>query len=101
LSSSSPPNRRLPRGLPRCPDHLKGRARDAWDFWSQELAVMDLDRRPDAHMLEGACVAYDSAVSSYETILAQGRLIAKKALDPSTNKLVVVDVKPSPGCAPG
>jgi P27 family predicted phage terminase small subunit len=89
------------RGLPCCPEHLKGRARGAWEFWAEELGVMDLDRRPDAHMLEGACVAYDAAVSSYETILAQGRLIAKKALDPSTNKLVVVDVKPHPAVRQG
>jgi P27 family predicted phage terminase small subunit len=89
------------RGLPPCPTYLKGRAREAWMFWSEELAAMDLDRRPDAHMLEGCCVAYDAAVDAYETILKQGRLIAKKALDPSTNKLVVVDVKPHPAVRQG
>ena len=88
-------------GLPPCPEHLKGRAREAWNFWSEELASMDLDRRPDAHMLEGCCVAYDAAVDAYETILKQGRLIAKKALDPATNKLVVVDVKPHPAVRQG
>ena len=89
------------RGLPPCPEHLKGRAREAWMFWSDELASMDLDRRPDAHMLEGCCVAYDAAVDAYETIQKQGRLIAKKALDPATNKLVVVDVKPHPAVRQG
>ena len=89
------------RGLPPCPEYLKGRARDAWNFWSRELALMDLDRRPDALMLEGCCIAYDSAVDAYETIQKQGRLIAKKALDPSTNKLVVVDVKPHPAVRQG
>jgi P27 family predicted phage terminase small subunit len=89
------------RGLPPCPEHLKGRAREAWMFWSEELASMDLDRRPDAHMLEGCCVAYDAAVDAYETIQKQGRLIAKKALDPATNKLVVVDVKPHPAVRQG
>ena len=89
------------RGLPPCPEHLKGRAREAWKFWSEELESMDLDRRPDAHMLEGCCVAYDAAVDAYETILKQGRLIAKKALDPATNKLVVVDVKPHPAVRQG
>ena len=58
------------------PEHLQGRAREAWKFWSEELESMDLDRRPDAHMLEGCCVAYDAAVDAYETILKQGRLIA-------------------------
>jgi P27 family predicted phage terminase small subunit len=84
------------RGLPPCPDYLKGRARDAWQFWSEELAAMDLDRRPDAHMLEGCCISYDAAVDAYETIQKQGRLIAKKALDPKTNTLIVVDVRPHP-----
>ena len=89
------------RGLPSCPKHLKGRARAAWNFWSEELAAMAIDHRPDSHMLEGACVAYDAAVDAYETILKQGRLIAKKALDPATNKLVVVDVKPHPAVRQG
>ena len=60
---------------------------------------MSLDRRPDAQMLEGACVAYEAAIKSYETIEQQGSVIAKKALDPSTGKLVVVDVKPHPAVA--
>ena len=84
------------RGLPPCPEYLVGRAREAWAFWSHELALMDLDRRPDGPMLEGVCISYDAAVDAYETIKAQGRLIAKKILNPATNKLVVVDVKPHP-----
>jgi len=51
-------------GYPPCPDHLSGRARAAWDFLSAELADMQLDRRPDALMLEGLCVAYADAVES-------------------------------------
>src|SRR6266853_3860304 len=89
------------RGLPPCPDYLVGRAREAWTFWSQELVLMDLDRRPDGPMLEGACIAYDAAIACYETIKTQGRFIAKKALDPKTNKLVVVDVKPHPAVRQG
>lgn len=52
------------RGLPPCPRHLRGRARAAWNFWSEELAGMGLDRRPDAQMLEGACVNYGRAVEA-------------------------------------
>ena len=89
------------RGLPPCPEHLKGRARAVWIFWSEELESMDMNRRPDAQMLEGCCVAHDAAVDAYETIQKQGRLIAKKALDPATNKLVVVDVKPHPAVRQG
>jgi len=89
------------RGLPPCPDYLAGRAQEAWAFWSQELVLMDLDRRPDGPMLEGVCIAYDAAIACYETIKTQGRFIARKALDPKTNKLVVVDVKPHPAVRQG
>jgi P27 family predicted phage terminase small subunit len=87
------------RGLPRCPKHLQGAARKAWRFWSEELEAMNLDARPDAMMLEGACVAYQAAVESYETIQKQGRLVAKRILDPQTNTLVVANVKPHPAVA--
>jgi P27 family predicted phage terminase small subunit len=89
------------RGLPPCPEHLQGRAREAWEFWSAELALMDLDRRPDAHMLEGCCVAYEAAVDAYETIRQQGRFIAKKKLDPATNKLAITDIKTHPAVRQG
>ncbi|HLN02059.1 MAG TPA: phage terminase small subunit P27 family [Bryobacteraceae bacterium] len=87
------------RGLPACPRHLKGLARKAWKFWSEELERMNLDCRPDAQMLEGACVAYEAAVECYETIQKQGRLVAKRILDPQTNTLVVANVKPHPAVA--
>jgi P27 family predicted phage terminase small subunit len=87
------------RGLPRCPRHLGKVAREAWKFWSEELEAMGLDRRPDAQMLEGACVAYEAAVKAYETIQQQGAVIAKKAIDPLTQKLTVIDVKTHPAVA--
>jgi P27 family predicted phage terminase small subunit len=89
------------RGLPECPEHLKGRAREAWIFWSEELATMNLDRTCDANMLEGACIAYEAAVDAYETIQKQGRFIAKKVLDPKTNNIVVTDVKSHPAVRQG
>lgn len=89
------------RGLPTCPKHLRGRARAAWNFWREELMAMNLDRRPDAQMLEGACVAYEAAVDSYETLHKQGRLIARRAKDPKTGQLVVTDVRPHPAVAMG
>ena len=89
------------RGLPKCPPHLKGLARKAWRFWSEELAHMNLDCRPDALMLEGACIAYQAAIDAYETIQKQGPLVAKRILDPESNKLVVSNVKPHPAVAQG
>src|SRR4051812_27544555 len=89
------------RGLPACPRHLKGRARAAWIFWARELATMEIDNRPDAHMLEGACVAYDAAVDAYETVQKQGRFFPKRIMDPATNTLVIVDLKPHPAVRQG
>ncbi len=50
-------------------------------------------------MLEGACIAYQAAIEAYETIQKQGPLVAKRILDPETNKLVVSNVKPHPAVA--
>ena len=87
------------RGLPECPKHLKGKARTAWRFWSQELAEMNLDCRPDAMMLEGACAAYQTFADTYELIEEQGKLVAKKERNPKTGQLEVVDVRAHPGLA--
>jgi P27 family predicted phage terminase small subunit len=87
------------RGLPACPKHLKGRARWAWRFWSEELEGMHLDCRPDAMMLEGACVAYQTYADLYEIVEQQGKLVAKKERNPVTGQLEVVDVRAHPGLA--
>lgn len=70
-------------GLPDCPGHLKGRARQVWTFWAEELAVMNLDRKPDAQMLEGACSAYDRAVEADIEVNDRGITIE----EPLVNKL--------------
>ena len=87
------------RGLPRCPPHLQGVARKVWKFWSEELEKMNLDCRPDAQMLEGACIAYETAIECYLTIKKQGRSIPKRVLDPETNRLVVNGLTPHPAVA--
>ena len=84
------------RGLPECPKHLKSIARKAWRFWADELEGMSLDCRPDAMMLEGACVSYQTFVELYELIEGQGKLVAKKERNPQTGQLEVVDVRPHP-----
>src|SRR5687767_999843 len=60
------------RGLPPCPNHLKGITRKAWRFWAEELEGMSLDCRPDAMMLEACCVFYQTHVEMYELIEQQG-----------------------------
>lgn len=68
-------------GLPPHPRHLGGRARDAWIFWSAELAIMNLDRRPDAMMLEGACVGYAQAVQADILIENDGPVVDEPIMD--------------------
>lgn len=87
------------RGLPPCPPHLKGVAQKAWEFWSAELRAMNLDSRPDAMMLEGACVSYETFVKMHQKITEQGELVAKKERNPTTGQMEVVDVRPHPGLA--
>jgi P27 family predicted phage terminase small subunit len=84
------------RGLPGCPKHLRGIARKAWRFWAEDLKSMSLDCRPDAMMLEGACVSYQTYVELYELIETQGKLVAKKERNPQTGQMEVVDVRPHP-----
>lgn len=88
-------------GLPACPRHLRGHARAAWGFWVKELEAMNLDHRPDAQMLEGACVAYEQAVAAYNTVQKQGRFIEKVVLDPISKQLVIVDIKTHPAVRQG
>ena len=51
-------------GIPDCPKHLRGRARETWEFWRVELIGMQIDSRCDGRMLEGACIAYARAVDA-------------------------------------
>lgn len=69
------------RGLPNCPRHLSGRARAAWKFWRQELEAMNLDCRPDAMMLEGACVNYSRAVQADIQVEAGGVTVEEPVID--------------------
>ena len=87
------------RGLPPCPKHLQGMARKAWRFWSAELEAMSLSARPDAMMLEGACVSYQTYLNMQKKIEEQGELVARKERNPKTGLMEVVDVRAHPGLA--
>jgi P27 family predicted phage terminase small subunit len=69
------------RGLPECPEHLGERGKAAWRFWAKELADMNLDCRPDAMMLEGACANYDRAVDADIMLLKAGIVIEEPITD--------------------
>jgi P27 family predicted phage terminase small subunit len=68
------------RGLER-PAHLKGIAAATWAFWSEELESMNLDCRPDAPMLEGACVAYARAIAADELVDSRGLIVEQDIFD--------------------
>jgi P27 family predicted phage terminase small subunit len=85
------------RGLPVCPKHLRGRARAAWGFWAEELADMKLDRRPDAMMLEGACVNYARAVEADILVAREGLMVEESIIDDETKEKIVLRVKYHPG----
>ena len=77
------------RGLPECPKHLTGLARIAWRLWKQELEVMNLDRAPDAAMLEGCCQNYAQAVLADAMLEKQGIVIEEFAIDDNGEKVLL------------
>ena len=74
-------------GLPSCPPHLRGKARDAWRIWSQQLEIAGMDKRPDQQALEGAAVAYGRAVAADILVENQGLILSHKVRDPVTKEL--------------
>src|SRR5436305_11564280 len=80
---------RATRGLPDCPQHLSGLARETWDFWSEELAIMNLDCRPDAMMLEGLCTAYARAVAADLILARDGLVLEESVTDQSGQRMIV------------
>ena len=78
------------KGLPDCPRHLRGRARAAWNFWREELEGMGLDRRPDAQMLEGACVNYARAVEADLIVARDGIMLEISEIDKETGERILL-----------
>lgn len=69
-----------PNGLPKCPAHLKGVARKAWAFLSEQLVEMQQDRTPDAYTLEGVCVAYSQAIAADAILEREGQVVDEPVL---------------------
>lgn len=87
------------RGLPSCPRHLKGRARYSWTFWSRELAVMNLDSKPDAMMLEGACTNYARAVDADLIIARDGLTVEESIIDKEGGERIILKIRTHPAVA--
>lgn len=84
------------RGLPECPAHLKGLARDAWHFWAEELMAMEQDHRPDAMMLEGACVNYARAVKADGIIERVGVTVEISEIDKDSGERFILKISTHP-----
>jgi len=76
-------------GLPKCPRHLDGYARGAWNRWRKQLQAMDMDKAPDAQALECACLAYEDVVVCTKLIKKQGRVVPRRARDASGNLAII------------
>jgi P27 family predicted phage terminase small subunit len=83
-------------GLPACPRHLRGRARAAWTFWSEALNVMGIDKRPDAMMLEGACVNYARAVEADQIVARDGIMLNISRIDEESGEVVLLKTQYNP-----
>lgn len=93
LQNCEPP---VTKGLPACPRHLKGYARAAWNFWADELAKMNLDCRPDAQMLQGACLSFSRALQAEKILDKEGPVVRESIIHPETNEIIVLKHKTHP-----
>ena len=57
---------------------------------------MNLDRRPDAMMLEGACVNYARAVEADLVVVREGITVEESVLDNESGERIVLKVKKHP-----
>lgn len=87
------------RGLPECPRHLRGLAKATWLFFVRELVAMGIDCRPDAVVLEGACVAYARAVEADTQIRAEGTFVKEPVINPRTGEKLGDRTRVHPGVA--
>jgi P27 family predicted phage terminase small subunit len=60
---------------------------------------MNLDRCPDAQMLEGACINYARAVEADLMLAKSGLIVEESIIDDKTGEKVVLRVRAHPGVA--
>lgn len=75
---------------------LTGIAAETWDFWSEQLAIMKLDKRPDGPTLEGACWNFDRAINAEMILQREGLLIKELYVEPDSKQIIVLRVKKHP-----
>lgn len=86
------------RGFPPCPTHLQGLARKTWKFLVPQIEAMEMDRKPDALMLEGVCVNYARAVQADEAIADKGLVLRTSKIvgEGESMEVIILDEKPRP-----
>lgn len=87
------------QGLPDCPADLGPVAREAWNFWREELTKMGLAFRPDSVMLEGACVHFERAKLADGLLKRHGILIAEPVTDRNGRPTGATRVRNNPALA--
>jgi len=65
----------LPAGVPECPEHLDGHARDAWTLLAGQLAEVGVLSRIDGAALECLCTLWARAREADELIETEGMII--------------------------
>jgi P27 family predicted phage terminase small subunit len=83
-------------GYPPCPSHLSGLAKKTWTFLVEQLEFMDQDRKPDAVMLEGACVNYARAVAADKILERDGITFEQSTIDQETGERIILNIRPRP-----
>lgn len=87
------------RGYPPCPDHLSPLARRTWEFLSAQIEIMNQDHRPDALMLEGACVNYARAVKADQAVDRDGITIELSKIDEESGERILLGMKANPAAS--
>jgi P27 family predicted phage terminase small subunit len=60
---------------------------------------MNLDSRPDAQMLEGACVNYSRAVDADIIVNKQGLMVEESVIHPDSGEVIILKIKAHPAIA--
>jgi len=60
---------------------------------------MNLDCRPDAQMLEGACVNYSRAVEADLQVASQGLTVEESTIDKESGEKILLRIKAHPAIA--
>ena len=65
-------------GFPRCPEHLQGEARDAWENFGRELEKSGIGTVLDATALELLCASYSIYLDALQKTLQYGAVWVEK-----------------------